>query len=148
MSRNLCRSYCCKNIVRLSDLRGKPIEFRRYASYQPHIGTRWDCPTCKTAYFAWWRDAEYGENEHRFVIDLSYYESFNDEHDTDEKVMAADLGVPADTPIGDIYKEWYARFPNRPLPVRSPENARWVCLDNAEDSQLLWGHDIPEPESK
>lgn len=116
MSRNLTTSKCCGNIVRLSDLRGKPIEFRRYGKYAPHIGTRWDCPTCKTVYFAWWRDAIYdgnydprSGNEPKFVIDLAYYESFNDEHDYDgEKVMG-------------------------------PEFARHVCLDNAEDAQEIWG---------
>jgi len=30
MSRNLCQSSCCDNVLRISDLRGKPIEFRRY----------------------------------------------------------------------------------------------------------------------
>ena len=74
MSRNLCRSTCCNNTVRLSDLRGKPIEFRRFSTEPPKIGTRWDCPTCGTAYFAIWWDLARG-----FVIDLSYYESFNDE---------------------------------------------------------------------
>jgi hypothetical protein len=82
MSRNLCQSSCCGNILRLSDLRGKPIEFRRYYKSPPVIGTKWDCPTCKTAYFAWWRDAQWQystTNFTNFVIDLSYYESFNDE---------------------------------------------------------------------
>lgn len=84
MSRNLCTSSCCENVVRLPDLRGKPIEFRQYANDPPKIGTRWDCPSCGKAYFAIWRDAEWSYQSNNwirgFVIDLSYYESFNDEH--------------------------------------------------------------------
>jgi hypothetical protein len=109
MSRNLCRSICCDNIVRLSDLRGKPIEFRRYSDEPPAIGTRWDCPTCDTAYFAWWRDGVWdsasGNGWARgFVIDLSYYDTFNDEH-----------------------------YP----PYRN-DDPSCLCLDNAEDRQEVW----------
>jgi hypothetical protein len=83
MSRNLCTSKCCGNIVRLSDLRGKSIEFRRHGSYPPKIGTRWDCPTCGTAYFVIWWNAvyDYRSIASGFVLDLAYYESYNDEHD-------------------------------------------------------------------
>lgn len=87
MARNLCTSQCCNTIVRLSDLRDKPIEFRRYPGDVVHIGTRWVCPECGTVYFAFWRDrSEYsimGVWTPKFVIDLSYYESFNDEHGDD-----------------------------------------------------------------
>ncbi len=87
MSRNRSQSGCCKNIIHLSDLRGKPIEFRQYSEKQPPVlGTRWDCPTCGTAYFAWWEGAKWeggwggrGGNWGRFNIDTSYYETFNDE---------------------------------------------------------------------
>ena len=112
MSRNLCRSFCCNNTVRLSDLRGKLIEFRRFHTEPPHIGTRWDCPTCSTAYFAIWRDAEYGYVNGKmqvirgFVIDLSYYESYNDE----------------------------------PGKLSEIENPRYLCLDDAEDIQEIWGN--------
>ncbi|MEG4149477.1 hypothetical protein [Microcoleus sp. Pol12B5] len=111
MSRNLCRSTCCDNIVRLSDLRGKPIEFRRVHTDPPNIGTRWNCPTCGTAYFAIWRDAKWHFNGSKmalargFVIDLSYYESFNDE----------------------------------PGELSELENPRHLCLDEAEDIQEIWG---------
>ena len=108
MSRNLCTSSCCGNIVRLSDLRGKPIEFRKMKADPPNIGTRWDCPTYKTAYFVFWRDAKFddlwGRWSSGFVLDLSYYESFNDEH-----------GDPEDF-----------------------ENPQCQCLDDAEDFQWVW----------
>lgn len=109
MSRNLCKSSCCDNIVRLSDLRGKPIEFRRYGDSPPVIGTRWDCPTCATVYFAWWRCAEWKEYKKDFgdfVIDLSYYATFNDEPDYDNTI---DL-----------------------------DNPRYLCIDDAEDRQDVW----------
>ena len=89
MSRNLCQSTCCENTVRLSDLRGKPIEFRQYFNSPPVIGTRWDCPSCEVAYFAIWRDAQWSWETKRygnFVIDLSYYESYNDEHGSPEEI--------------------------------------------------------------
>lgn len=82
MSRNLCVSKCCENIVTLSDIRGKPIEFRRYAK-AINIGTKWACPTCETNYFVIWRDQSWDPLNFQmgnFVLDLSYYESFNDEH--------------------------------------------------------------------
>lgn len=108
VSRNLCTSSCCDNTVRLSDLRGKPIEFRRYGKEPPLLGTRWDCPACGTAYFAIWRGAEFRNHNHHwgnFVIDLSYYESFDDEH--------------GDLPAG-------------------LDNPAYLCLDDAEDTQETW----------
>lgn len=84
MSRNLLRSSCCGNIVRLAHLRGQPIEFRRYAKDPVVIGCKWTCPSCTTNYFAMWRDAiwigGYDEETPKFAIDLSYYETFNDEY--------------------------------------------------------------------
>jgi hypothetical protein len=41
MSRKLCTSNCCENTVRLSDLRGRAIKFRRCGNDSPSIGTRW-----------------------------------------------------------------------------------------------------------
>lgn len=84
MARNLCRSSCCDVVAHLGDMRGKPVEFRRYADGQVFIGVRWNCPRCDTAYFLFWRDTSddaYGQPYRpRFTLDLSYYESFNDEH--------------------------------------------------------------------
>lgn len=113
MSRNLCTSSCCGNTVRLSDLRGKPIEFRRYHDAPPAIGTKWTCPDCGTVYFVIWRDAqwsiEYGDWVRGFVLDLSYYESFNDEHRYDDDGNVVGLDEP-----------WY------------------LCQDNAEIRQTVW----------
>lgn len=151
MSRNLCKSYCCENIVRLSDLRGKPIEFRRYASYAPHIGTRWDCPTCGTAYFAWWRDMENNGADTYFVIDLSYYESFNDEHDYDYEKARKFLGLPEGTDISEVCKQWWLRCPGEDMFIKPPSEARNLCTDNAEDVQKLWGDwrdDFPRKASR
>lgn len=151
MSRNLGRSYCCENFVRLEDMRGRPIEFRRYTKYSPHIGCRWDCPTCGTVYFAWWRDS-IDANGVSFVIDLSYYESFNDEHDLDYAKMAKFLGLPEDTAPGEICKQWWLRCPGEEGLFKGPEHARHVCTDNAEDAQdISWGsyrEDYPLKENK
>ena len=83
MSRNLQSSACCGSIIRLSDLRGKPIEFRRYGCEPVTIGTKWVCPSCKTSYFAWWCDAVwqggFDVSTPKFAIDLSYYYTLDDE---------------------------------------------------------------------
>ena len=56
MSRNLCTSSCinCGYTVRLSDIRDKPIEFRKYGPYTPQIGCKFIC-NCGEVYFAIWR---------------------------------------------------------------------------------------------
>lgn len=83
MSRNLLQSSCCGNILRLVDLRGQAIQFRRYTKEPVVIGCKWTCPTCHTNYFARWQDVVwtggYDEETPKFAIDLSYYETFNDE---------------------------------------------------------------------
>ena len=122
MSRNLCRSTCCGNTVRLSDLRGKPIEFRRYAKEPPNIGTRWDCPDCGTAYFVIWRDGVWGDPpgwKRGFVLDLSYYESFDDEH-------------------GRCAVEDYHSWGHNSPCVYDFESPAYLCIDDAEDQQEVW----------
>jgi len=124
MSRNLARSSCCDNVVRLPDIIGRPIEVRRSGPYAPVIGTRWDCPTCTTAYFVIWRTNE--ENRRgtvnpqipgsgqewlgTFTLDLSYYESYNDEHG-DPEFLAAVLS-------GELQPSG--------LVVGAAEDAQWV----------------------
>ena len=165
MSRNLGTSYCIEcgyGPLKLDDLRGKPIEFRRYFSYVPALGCRWDCPRCNTAYFAiwsvteefWsreslnngqWKDPVYHlpdgstypnstagrfaventssfggvtqttvHNTGCFTIDLSYYETYNDE--------PMDDGEDKDA-------------------IRRSEAHPWhLCADNADDAQLEWAN--------
>lgn len=81
MSRNLLTSSCCGNIVRLEDLRGRPIEFRRYSHKPVVIGTKWVYPSCSTAYFMIWHPAQWerGEVSVGFILALSYYDTFGDE---------------------------------------------------------------------
>jgi len=168
MSRNLCSSYCVEcghGPVRLSDLRGKPIEFRQYGPYVPVIGCRWDCPDCGTAYFAIWRtkdefwsreslqtgawkDTEFitsdgmvypipeagrfavertytlggvertdVHNTGCFTIDLSYYETYNDE------------------PLYDDDEDGSQR-----AAIRSGDVPPWhLCTGDAKDLQWAWG---------
>lgn len=149
MSRNLCTSSCphCGYLVRLSDLRGKPVEFRRYSQYAPVLGVKFDC-TCGKIYFAAWEhkhtmwgygDLESGrwneptfnftihgkpvsvanydqgryafktasgdlEDMGSFSIDLSYYESYNDEEG---------------------------------MPLKDGEEPAYLCKDNAEEAQRI-----------
>lgn len=133
MSRNLCQDNCkCGYVFGIKDFIGKPIEFRKYYDYAPHMGTKLVCPDCGTVYFGWMRQdyefwgssqedrqrafndenvygnglvfpnhekgkfvkktinpfsgEEHIESLGYYQIDLSYYESFNDEgvgEDTD-----------------------------------------------------------------
>lgn len=93
MSRNLCTDTCveCNNYTfGIADMVGKPIEFRQYSFYNPNLGCRLDCPECGRAYFAWvyFYDPT-GAGHHppdypgSYRIDLSFYESYNDEPDDD-----------------------------------------------------------------
>ena len=111
MSRNLCTDTCVcgKYQFSLKDFVGKPIEFRKYGPYVPHMGCKLFCPECGKIYFGWvricdhfWetpedafnliigREKDKGKFVHRFSdghleqtgyyqIDLSFYETFNDE---------------------------------------------------------------------
>ena len=61
MSRNLATSTCVnchEHTFQLSDLRDKPIEFRRYGPYAPQIGCKVACPRCNTLYFAIYRQGD------------------------------------------------------------------------------------------
>ena len=112
MSRNLARGRCCEHTLRLSDFRGKPIEFRRYGKWPPVMGTRWECPSCKTVYFIFgvWDRLNANHQPATFMLDMSYYESYNDEHDY--------------SPGGEDI-----------VGLDKPRN---LCLDDAEDVQELW----------
>jgi hypothetical protein len=54
-SRNLCKDQCCGQRLRLADLVGKPLEFRKYYDYAPRPGVKWTCPICNRTYFVWIR---------------------------------------------------------------------------------------------
>lgn len=146
MSRNLTTSTCydCgKHTFRLEDMRGKPIEFRSYSEKDAvHIGCKCACPECGTVYFLWWRDAKWSDRDHRwgsgFVIDTSYYESFNDEHGYDEEAMRVELGLPEGSGYWQIREEWDKRFPGRSYLLDSMEDVWSLVKDNAEDKQWVW----------
>lgn len=170
MSRNLGKSSCVEcnyGPVRITDLAGKPLEFRRYAKFRPEMGVHWDCPDCGTAYFAYirmydkfwaqdqlttgeWKqdyitlpNGTLEKNKHKgkfayeartleflrkpgdpatttmqtgcFVIDLSYYESFNDEplYDRDDTGLKEAIRDGSSPPYH-------------------------LCTDGAEDVQWVW----------
>ncbi len=98
MSRNLGTDKCVNcdyGPVGIYDLAGKPVEFRGYHKYVPVIGARWDCPQCKSAYFAAYRTrgdcvgcsiarVYPPDYEGTWEIDLSWWVSYDDEIDDDE----------------------------------------------------------------
>jgi hypothetical protein len=108
MSRNLCTDRCPRcghGPVTIADLSGKPIEFRYHNGYVPQIGARWDCPGCRTAYFAMWHTrgncimcaitrAYPPGTKGTWEIDLSYWSTYNDEIDEQDQVEVLGLGTP------------------------------------------------------
>lgn len=159
MSRNLASSVCpkCGYTLRLSDVRGKPVEFRRYGRYAPVIGVRFDCG-CGEVYFVSWREQHsfwsresldngqwkepvyefrgmefqnlqqgkfafetpdfrdrsklVAHNTGVFTLDLSHYETYDDE------------------PMED--------GPEKTAIHRSEQHPWHLCTDNAEDTQWVW----------
>lgn len=117
--------------VRLTDLVGKPMEARRYGPYAPRVGVRYDCPGCGTAYFAYvhhydrfWTepsdadsplDAAGHPNREQgrfvtpdrqgqtgcFVVDLSYWSTYNDECYGEDDLAGRIDGPPACALDGD-----------------------------------------------
>lgn len=117
--------------VRLTEIIGKPLEARRYGPYAPEFGVRYECPGCGTVYFtilrrrdSFWSDPEDADAEtdaagHRnrergrfvtadrreqtgcFVIDLSYWSTFNDECYGEDALAGRIDGPPAFTLDGD-----------------------------------------------
>lgn len=177
MSRNLTTSSCCGNVVRLSDVLGKPLEARRYFKYAPDFGTRWDCPSCGTAYFViihrrdqFWSDPirafdddlgydgqgnaipnrergrfvfatesnPFGKGEVRyeqtgcFTLDLSYYESYNDEHDFDCKIGEVDGQAGMCVTHGVPYHDKHERG------IVGIDSPRHLVTDDCQDVQWVW----------
>lgn len=145
MSRNLTSSSCCGHIVRLADLRGKPIEFRRYGQYAPEIGTRWDCPTCKTPYFAIWRQGdEYWSEE--ALVDGQYKADFlrfgDQSFPNTEKgkfVIERPNGRAENAGYFVIDLSHYWAYNDEFAPEPADGKPEYLCEDNAEEVQWVWG---------
>ena len=150
MSRNLTSSTCVdcgKHTFKLEDMRGKPIEFHGYSNMPPVIGCKCACPDCGTVYFLWWREATWNmPSQHNnfegnytgFVIDLAYYESFNDEHGYDGEAMRIELGLPDGAGYWEIRELWDKTFPGRGWLLYSMEDVGSLVKDNREDQQWVW----------
>ena len=80
MSRNLCKDQCCGRKIKLADLMGKPLEFRKYHDYRPMPGVKWQCPVCKRVYFISLHTGHeyWGESlKHQFENDyIEYYNGY------------------------------------------------------------------------
>lgn len=154
MSRNLCTSKCCDNIVRLSDLRGKPIEFRQYYQYAPEIGCRWDCPTCKTAYFAIWRhnDSYWGLNSN--IIDREEAIQFaltGEFHAPNGQIIKSENAGKylikrewqgkvqyEETGTFTIDLSFYESYNDEPGNKDEMQSPRHLCTDDAIETQVVW----------
>ena len=71
MSRNLCKDQCCGNKIKLADLVGKPLEFRKYYDYRPTPGVKWRCPKCERVFFIHIRSGHthWGDTKNQFDKD-------------------------------------------------------------------------------
>lgn len=74
MSRNLVQDYCpaCEHTVVVEELAGCKIELRQYHHEPVRALVKYKCPTCSLKLLVWLDSFD-------SIIDLSYYESFNDE---------------------------------------------------------------------
>lgn len=166
MSRNLCTSSCphCGRKVTLADVRGKPIEFRRYGPYVPDIGCRWDCD-CGVAYFVIWRQKDkywgdellphaHKEEFPRWVMPAPHHKNshpgkFYHEY---EFPRLAGMGLPKknihrvetgtftlDLSYYETYNDEQINDPEREAAIRDGKEKPWhLCEDDAEDVYLEW----------
>ena len=87
MSRNLCKDQCCGVKIKLADLVGKPLEFRKYYDYAPTPGVKWQCPECKRFFFVqirtghdyWGVDQEHRGRFDKDVLDYPNGQSFKND---------------------------------------------------------------------
>lgn len=143
MSRIMPTSTCpeCGYVFRLEDLRGKPIEFRRYSRFAPHIGCKVTC-RCGIDYFvSWRRDWKYWSDQ--AVLDGSFdeetYEGFPNAEKGKfaRKVLRPFSGEEVVEHLGyfTLSLSYYGSFNDEP--GGSSEDPWHLCTDNAEDSQWV-----------
>lgn len=149
MSRNLATSTCvdCDNPepVRLTDLIGKPVEFRSLGNSPPEMGARWDCPKCDRAYFAIWRPATWDHSKYvtRENFDILQADpAFPLQFDSYETMKRA-YGVPLDANSGSefwsagfvIDLSYYESFNDEP---GNPDERRGLVESDMEEWQWVW----------
>lgn len=149
MTTNLMTDKCCGIQVKLEDLVGKPIEFRRCGRYAPQIGTRWDCPKCGTAYFVLWthRPQFWGYEGRRQALNdnirLPSGKVIPNRH-KGRFIVEGEFGTPIETGVFELDLSYYESFRDEPVPdeeekeaIRKGEKDPWhLCTGGAEDVQL------------
>jgi hypothetical protein len=131
MSRNIASSSCCDNVVKLADLAGRTIEFRRYGKLAPHIGVRWDCPSCDTAYFVIWKRYDKfwdrpEESQKDQLLDYSGQPYYNDYKG---KFASLEDGKLTDTGAFSLVLSYYDQL---------YEGDQWQKCEDADDAQWVW----------
>lgn len=126
----LANSSCCHNIVRLSDLAGKEIEFRQYGRSAPQIGAKWVCPTCSTEYFASFSRSDRFWNQPEESDKQTLYDSkgfvFNNDHKG--RFVTNENGKLKDTGCFTISLTYYHPITN---------NVTWKKVIKEEKTQLV-----------
>lgn len=142
MATNLCRDTCerCGYKVMLSDIRGKPVEFRRNSVYAPYAGVRFDCQ-CGAIYFVWFeRSHEYWDDPHEAYVDPFYLLSDGTPYPNKEKgrfVRKTTFRGEEKIEQTGYYRidmAYYASFRDEDGP--DPENPSRLLLGEAEDARL------------
>jgi hypothetical protein len=134
----------------LSDIRGKPIEFRQYGKYAPQLGCRFDCH-CGEVYFAIWRAQEqfWGRKAlsdgswKKPTLDINGYEFDNNEHG---KFAIEHASHTEETGVFTIDLSHYAAYNDEKCGnsfleeqiLNGEKDPRHLCVDNALDTQLVW----------
>lgn len=141
MARNLGKSFCdCGRVFKLSDLRGKPIEFRRYAHYIPQMGCKVECDQCGEVYFAYIHRTEQYWDE-RSIKDGSW-KDVRKHHDMagrfaiefDSKIFGKSVSQTGAFTIDLSYYDSY----NDEKTYEKPEKPWHLCEDDAEDVEWMW----------
>jgi hypothetical protein len=126
----LANSSCCHNVVRLSDLAGKEIEFRQYGEFAPQIGAKWICPTCSTEYFAYFNRSERFWQQPENSRQPTFYDSrgYPYENEYKDRFVTTEDGSLRDTGCFSIVLTYY-----HPLTT----NVTWKKVTKEEDTQLV-----------
>ena len=154
MSRNLGTSSCpkCGYTVRLSDIRGKTIEFRKHGPYAPVLGCRFDC-SCGEVYFAMWRREDNYWDQYTLARGewLQPFLPLGEDQtipNHQQGRFAADIGLHGAENTGcfTIDLSYYATYNDEPDndPDRAEriyaglEKPRHLCEDDALPDQWVW----------
>lgn len=146
MSTNLATSRCpeCKYQVRLSDVRGKPLEIRQSGRYAPHFGVRFDCG-CGEVYFVMLRRSDtYWDQEtlrsgewKRPELRMPNGQVFPN-REAGKFAFEDGFGHTENTGTFTLDLSYYGSFNDEKDDWKDGEKPHGLCEDNAEATEWAW----------